>query len=341
MKQFLLLLTFICFVITNSHATIVHVPSEYPTIQDGIDAATDGDTVLVAPGEYTGPGNYNIDFLGKAILVTSAIGPDSTFVGENPWDRFTLKRDVTHPSTGIDKGFIFESNETYSSVIKGFTITRKWHAVYIIESSPLIENCKIIFNWQYFGPEGHGIYMEDSSPLIIDCDIAYNYGGYVGAINSINSDPIMINTRIFNNGTTSPAGVGGMYIDGGNPIVINSVFYLNFNGIKGDGATLRNCIYWENFPINDTASITYTDLDFDWPGEGNIEEDPLFVNPDNFDFRLLPDSPCIDAGDPDDPNVPWGGFRRDMGAFEFDQGFFWNGQCIILKPFPIEMPVLR
>jgi hypothetical protein len=57
------------------------------------------------------------------------------------------------------------------------------------------------------------------------------------------------------------------------------------------------------------------------------------VNPANGDFYLLTDSPCIDTGDPGTSNVPWGGSRIDMGAYEFDQGWYLteNG-TIVHKP---------
>ncbi|HEX9973444.1 MAG TPA: T9SS type A sorting domain-containing protein, partial [bacterium] len=51
-------------------------------------------------------------------------------------------------------------------------------------------------------------------------------------------------------------------------------------------------------------------------GVGNIDTDPMFVNPDNSDFRLQPGSPCIDAGDPTSPLDP-DGTRADMGALPF------------------------
>ena len=55
---------------------IIHVPQDQPTIQAGIDAAVDGDTVLVDDGTWSGTGNRDLDFYGKAITVRSLNGPD-------------------------------------------------------------------------------------------------------------------------------------------------------------------------------------------------------------------------------------------------------------------------
>jgi len=59
---------------------LLRVPAEYPTIQAAIDAAEDGDLVLVADGVFTGPGNKDLDYGRKAIWIGSENGPDSSII---------------------------------------------------------------------------------------------------------------------------------------------------------------------------------------------------------------------------------------------------------------------
>jgi parallel beta-helix repeat protein len=91
--------------------TTIHVPADQPTIQKGIDAANNGDTVLVAPGVY----NEAIDFEGKAITVESSGGPAST----------TIVWAYPPVLTGAYSLFVvtFQTNETRNSVLSGFTLT--------------------------------------------------------------------------------------------------------------------------------------------------------------------------------------------------------------------------
>ena len=108
---------------------------------------------------------------------------------------------------------------------------------------------------------------------------------------------------------------------------------------------VTNCIFWGNTPPDfadenmSFSTVTYSDLG-GWPGTGNINADPCFVNPDANDYHLLPGSPCIDAGDTtaacsaldldgnpraiDDPHTTNAGLSAsdslnvvDMGAYEF------------------------
>lgn len=105
----------------------LQVPSEYPTIQAGIDAAIPGDTVLVADGIYSGDGNNYLNFLGKDIVCRSENGPARTIIDAYP-----------------EQGFVLANGETEASVIEGFTITRgdtdSWGAGILLASSATLAN---------------------------------------------------------------------------------------------------------------------------------------------------------------------------------------------------------
>ncbi|MDX2441421.1 MAG: hypothetical protein QNK40_12840, partial [Desulfobacterales bacterium] len=66
---------FICFVCNHPiFAATLNVPSEYQTIQEAVDASSNEDTIIVSDGIYTGEGNRDIDFKGKALTVKSLKG---------------------------------------------------------------------------------------------------------------------------------------------------------------------------------------------------------------------------------------------------------------------------
>jgi hypothetical protein len=167
-----------------------------------------------------------------------------------------------------------------------------------------------------------GIYLGGdfyfTSVELIRCTIVHNStpgigGGIYEAARAQRFDSCLV---AFNS-----AGEGGgvVFFFGGNS---NNTIYGNTpDNLDIEVATgVRNLILWGDSSIQVTGNLiypTYSNIQGGYPGEGNIDEDPMFVDPENLDFRLRKDSPCIDAGDPDltDPD----GTHSDMGAFYYHQ----------------------
>jgi nitrous oxidase accessory protein NosD len=196
-------------------ATVLHVPLQYETIQAGINAAVNGDTVLVAGGTYTGVGNRDIDFAGRAILLLSENGPEATVI------------DCGGSSLENHRGLYFHSGEGPGSVVKGFTIRSGYidtampepcgGGIYCAGSSPVIEGNVITEN-EVWG-DGGGIYCgHETSPAIEGNTIAGNaahwtgsYGGQGGGIacGDYFSSPVIAGNTITGNYADGLFGGGG------------------------------------------------------------------------------------------------------------------------------------
>ena len=317
-------------VITSVNGSTLHVPGAYATIQAGIDAASNGDTVLVANGTYKGTGNKNLDFRGKAITVKSENGASSCIID----------------SEGVGQGFYFHSGEEAGSVLSGFTITNG-NAVYgggiacWYSSSPTIEDCIVTGNMATNAGGGIAC-IQSSFPIITRCIISGNtagsWGGGILCLES--SSPTITNCVIFENEVLGIGNGGGgiCCYPSCSPIITNCTITGNTVSDKGGGVfshdlsspTITNSIIWNNTPneIYGTSGaslgITYSDVQGGFTGEGNIDSVPLFTG--SGDYHLTAPSPCINAGDnaaPDLPSTDKDGNPRiiggivDMGAYEY------------------------
>jgi len=198
-------LIFVLLVTTSLYSTIINVPGDQPTIQDGIVAAAVTDTVLVADGTYF----ENINFIGKAITVASnfLINADTLHI-ENT---IINGSQTTNPDLG--SCVRFTSNEDTTSVIIGFTLTEG-------------TGC---FVQSLSANTGGGIFCDGSSPKIVSNIVMNNSPDYAGGIGITNaSSPIVLNNVISYNTVT--------YYIAGISIVFNSNPYLEGNIISNNTA---------------------------------------------------------------------------------------------------------
>jgi hypothetical protein len=183
-------------------------------------------------------------------------------------------------------------------------------------SSPILTNCTFINNTA--ANFGGGMSNDMASPTLINCTF-YNNSAIAGVGGGLSnytySDARLINCTFF--GNSSGADGGGMWSGGASPVVTNCIFWGNTpNEMYGGGIPL---------PI-----ITYSNILGGYEGEGNIDADFLFVDPENGVLHLQDGSPSIDAGNPDpqydDGCQPpgLGTERNDMGVYGGPENCAWD-----------------
>ena len=202
-------------------ADIINVPGDQPTIQAGIDAAVNGDEVVVAPRTYF----EAIDFLGKAITVRSSDGPEVTII------------DAQQTGTVVT----CNSGEGPDTVLDGFTVTGGGGGLgggmYNIASSPTVTNCTFSGNTA-FGGAGGGMSNFNSSPTVTDCTFSGNTAGQGGGMSNIGSSPNVTNCT-FSGNSASNVGGGMSNVNNSSPMVSNCTFIGNtadgpFSGNSAD-----------------------------------------------------------------------------------------------------------
>ncbi|OXU16186.1 right-handed parallel beta-helix repeat-containing protein [Sedimentisphaera salicampi] len=161
--------------VEHDEPDVINVPEDYPTIQQAVDAAQDGQTVQIAPGTYSGEGNVNIDLLGKAITVRGAKGPRATVI-----DCSVIMPAVEDPLQKIiSRGFYVHQGERRDTVIRNLTIENGF-----VSGSEIPED-DMRWNLSPEHPIGAGIYCEFASPTIKNCiitDCRTEMGAGIGCV---------------------------------------------------------------------------------------------------------------------------------------------------------------
>ncbi|MHC4500701.1 MAG: right-handed parallel beta-helix repeat-containing protein, partial [Planctomycetota bacterium] len=215
--------------------------SQYENIQQAIDDANDYDIIIVTIGTHTGPGNRDIEFLGKAVTLQSIDPNDPDIVASTIID---CNGSTQEPHQGF---YFYNSGEDQNSIISGLTITGGGGgirgAIYCYASSPTIKNCIITNN--IMKDQGGGITcLENSNPIITNCIISsntFNPVGYGGGIFCYKSSPIITNCIITNNSAVGPGRHGGGICCFGdeyassNALVVNCIVSGNSADHRGGG----------------------------------------------------------------------------------------------------------
>ena len=308
---------------------------DFLTIQEGLNAASDGDTVLIAPGVYTGPGNRNLNFGGGSVVVSGTGSRDETVID----------------CGGIGRGFYIGGSA--APVIENLMVTNgdttRGGGMYLEGTSPTLRNVRFVDNASIDG--GGGLYCRNASATLEDVLFDDNTAGVQGGgMLCVSSSPSLTDVVFFRNAAQGSG--GGMACMFSSPTLSGCVFRRNSSFWGGaiycgeSHPSITSCTLVENEGsrggsiccVDGSApAITHTIIAYSSPGEAlfcdgsapfttlscifangelnglcgtyttsMLYVDPLFCDLESGDLTLAGDSECLPE------NNSWG---IQIGAF--------------------------
>ncbi|MBI4556019.1 MAG: hypothetical protein HY706_00420 [Candidatus Hydrogenedentes bacterium] len=226
-------------------------------------------------------------------------------------NRCTFYNNTSDVGGGINNGVNNESSSpslTRCAFVNN-TANNTGGGMFNYRASPTVSSSTLLNN--YGGYEGGGVGNTYASIVATNCVLAGNSAYVGGAIHNVTSTATLVNCVVTGNIATYNGGLLSVY---------------------GSSVTVKNCIIWGNggeiasFGNGVRTTVTYSDVEGGYPGEGNIDQGPRFVSYLRGDYRLWGDSPCVDAGTAEGaPPTDILGLPRpqgngvDMGAYEFPE----------------------
>ncbi|MBI5266915.1 MAG: hypothetical protein HY851_06750 [candidate division Zixibacteria bacterium] len=306
-------------------AATVHVPADHATIQAGINAAGNGDTVLVEHGTY----RENVKIFSKKLYLAS---------------RYVLDHDPEHilytiidgsMPTHTDSGSCVIVKGSDGGVVEGFTLTRGTGTLWFdpsdskvyregggvltdggtvtVRHNLIVNNEATILDPGSAGAGGGGIRSGFGLATIESNVVAYNKGQYGAGIVLFQAAGTISNNIIWRNSGGQSYGGGGLWVwNDVDPVIQNNTIVENTSATSGGGislsgtaATLVNNIVRNNVANTSTqirrptsaaaSTVDYCDIQGGgFSGTGNIDRAPVWAD-SNYLLSLA--SPCVDSGD--------------------------------------------
>ncbi|MBC8384566.1 MAG: PKD domain-containing protein, partial [Candidatus Cloacimonetes bacterium] len=315
-----------------------------------------GVTLTIVPGTLVEfQGDYSMQIHGR-ILAVGTETDSITFAPESSLQYSQKWNGISFPDTPVQND---SSKFVYCKIID-VVDSASGGGFYIRNFSKiLIQNC-VIDNCSAHS-SGGGMSIHSSNIKIVNtiisgnhargwCDEWWSYGGHGGGISCSSSSLTMQNCLIIYNeadfGIEFPGSGGALDLNNSTVQIYNSTFCMNWEAPSIDNyqgsLVIKNSILWGYNTVN-YAVVSYSNVQNGWEGEGNIDSDPLFINPGNDNYQVSSDSPCINTGTPDTTGLYLPEFdlagnpriyddRIDMGCYEW-QGVETEDQFEIIPQF--------
>jgi len=282
------------------------VGSIYTRIQDGIDAASDGDEVWVvsfismSPVTFSGPGNTNLDLSGKNITIVATEGPVQTIID----------------CGGTDRAFIVGAGVDSTSRISGFTIQNgsaadTGGAILCDGGSPRIEDCVFRGN---SAPVGAAVKFSGGTTRVTGCAFYANTAADRGGAICADDTQLTVSRCTFSDNEAHRG--GGVALESSSLTAFRNTFANNLGAfgssifVDSSTASVEQCVLAfgrASSPISGGAPETFHSCIYGnasgdaLPGNAhdNINEDPLLCDlyaPSGGNMALCSNSPCLQSG---------------------------------------------
>lgn len=310
----------------------------YNDLQDALDVAMPLDEIWIGQGTYLPSERLNVGDPRSAVFQLKSdlllIGGFAGYGQSNPyaWDIHSYPAILSGDHNGDDGPFF--SNRSDNS----------YHVIY--NSNNLLTFTTILAGIRIRGGNadglgvhkyGGGIYCYKSSPMFLNSTIYDNEAEGGGGAWCEEASPYFINCVFHGNRATSSSFEGGgMHCRYATATVTNCTFSVNEGVLQGGGVAavgppdpmFTNCILWDDqagSEIVGNVDITYSDIEGGYPGIGNINADPLFVDAGSHDYHLTQASPCIDVGNNNAPLMQSYDYDAEIRIVDGDE----NGSPIV------------